>query len=244
MERLREEVAQTYFDQMSEASANPDPDQLEQMREAFDALNRMIEQREAGEPLDPSLRVVHGAVRRPLPRRPADPRRAARAAGRADGGRRRRCGTRCRPSSAAQLQGLAESLLEDMDLRWQVDRLAGNLQQAVPDAGWEQRYRFSGRRARWAWARPPTPRQSCATSTSSRPSCARPTRRRPCPRSTSTRWRGTSARTPPVRSTVWPSWPSSSRTRVSSTSARAASSSRRRGSGASATRRSPTCSPS
>ena len=48
------------------------------------------------------------------------------------------------PEQRAQLQGLAESLLEDMDLRWQVDRLAGNLQQAFPDAGWEQRYRFSG----------------------------------------------------------------------------------------------------
>ncbi|MGH9097663.1 MAG: vWA domain-containing protein, partial [Acidimicrobiales bacterium] len=48
------------------------------------------------------------------------------------------------PAQRAQLQGLAESLLEDMDLRWQVDRLAGNLQRAFPDAGWEQRYRFSG----------------------------------------------------------------------------------------------------
>ncbi len=48
------------------------------------------------------------------------------------------------PEQRAQLQGLAESLLEDMDLRWQVDRLAQNLQQAFPDAGWEQRYRFRG----------------------------------------------------------------------------------------------------
>ena len=31
-----------------------------------------------------------------------------------------------------------------MDLRWQVDRLAENLRQAVPGAGWGRRYRFSG----------------------------------------------------------------------------------------------------
>ena len=40
------------------------------------------------------------------------------------------------PEQRSQLQGLAESLLEDLDLRWQVDRLAGNLQRAFPDAGW------------------------------------------------------------------------------------------------------------
>jgi uncharacterized protein with von Willebrand factor type A (vWA) domain len=48
------------------------------------------------------------------------------------------------PEQRAQLQGLAESLLEDMDLRWQVDRLAQNLQKAFPDAGWQNRFRFRG----------------------------------------------------------------------------------------------------
>src|SRR5439155_16085333 len=48
------------------------------------------------------------------------------------------------PEQRAQLQGLANQLLEDMDLRWQVDRLAANLRQAFPGAGWEQRYNFSG----------------------------------------------------------------------------------------------------
>ena len=36
------------------------------------------------------------------------------------------------PEQRAQLQELAESLLDDMDLRWQVDQLATNLQQRVP----------------------------------------------------------------------------------------------------------------
>ena len=36
------------------------------------------------------------------------------------------------PEQRAQLQALAESLMEDMDLRWQVDQLARNLQQAFP----------------------------------------------------------------------------------------------------------------
>ncbi|MGH9206751.1 MAG: hypothetical protein ACRD1G_09365, partial [Acidimicrobiales bacterium] len=48
------------------------------------------------------------------------------------------------PEQRAQLQGLANQLLEDMDLRWQVDRLSGNLQSAFPGAGWDRRYNFSG----------------------------------------------------------------------------------------------------
>jgi uncharacterized protein with von Willebrand factor type A (vWA) domain len=48
------------------------------------------------------------------------------------------------PEQREQLQSLANSLLEDMDLRWQMERLAGNLRQAVPGAGWGQSYRFRG----------------------------------------------------------------------------------------------------
>ena len=48
------------------------------------------------------------------------------------------------PEQRDQLRALADSLLEDMDLRWQVDRLSSNLQRAFPDAGWGQAYSFSG----------------------------------------------------------------------------------------------------
>ncbi len=34
--------------------------------------------------------------------------------------------------------------MEDMDLRWQMERLSGNLQRAFPDAGWEQSRQFTG----------------------------------------------------------------------------------------------------
>src|SRR5205814_5587399 len=48
------------------------------------------------------------------------------------------------PEQRAQLQGLSEQLLEDMDLRWQVDQLSSHLQQMFPDAGWAQQYNFQG----------------------------------------------------------------------------------------------------
>jgi uncharacterized protein with von Willebrand factor type A (vWA) domain len=143
MERLRQEVANTYFEQMSEAMANPDPAQLEHMRQAFDALNRMMEQRSAGEPLDPTFESFMDQFGDLFPGDPKDldellEQLAARMAA------AQAMWNSMSPEQRAQLQGLAESLLEDMDLRWQVDRLAQNLQQAFPDAGWEQRYRFRG----------------------------------------------------------------------------------------------------
>ncbi|HEX9258692.1 MAG TPA: hypothetical protein VF855_04085, partial [Acidimicrobiales bacterium] len=48
------------------------------------------------------------------------------------------------PEQRAQLQGLSEALLEDMDLRWQMDQLGNNLRQLFPQMGWERRYGFEG----------------------------------------------------------------------------------------------------
>jgi len=126
MEKLREEVARTYFEQMSEALANPDPAQLAHMRDAFDALNRMIEQREAGEPIDPSFESFMENYGDLFPGDPADldellEQLAARMAA------AQAMWNSMSPEQRSQLQGLAESLLEDMDLRWQVDRLAAGL---------------------------------------------------------------------------------------------------------------------
>ena len=48
------------------------------------------------------------------------------------------------PEQRAQLEPLARSLLEDMDLAFQVDRLGANLQSMFPQMGWGQSYDFSG----------------------------------------------------------------------------------------------------
>jgi uncharacterized protein with von Willebrand factor type A (vWA) domain len=48
------------------------------------------------------------------------------------------------PEQRAQLQALADQLLEDMDLRWQLDQLGRNLAQAFPQMGWGQSYEMGG----------------------------------------------------------------------------------------------------
>ena len=48
------------------------------------------------------------------------------------------------PEQRAQLQQLSDQLLDDMDLRWQMDQLGQNLQSMFPQMGWGQGYEFEG----------------------------------------------------------------------------------------------------
>jgi uncharacterized protein with von Willebrand factor type A (vWA) domain len=48
------------------------------------------------------------------------------------------------PEQRAQLQQLSDQLLDDMDLRWQMDQLARNLQGMFPQEGWGQNYQMTG----------------------------------------------------------------------------------------------------
>jgi len=48
------------------------------------------------------------------------------------------------PEQRQQLMDLSNQLLEDMDLRWQMDQLGENLRGMFPDAGWGRQYRFDG----------------------------------------------------------------------------------------------------
>jgi uncharacterized protein with von Willebrand factor type A (vWA) domain len=141
-EELRREVTETYVKGVSEALGSLDAEKLAHLRAALDALNRMLEQREQGEPIDPSFEdfmerygdLFPGATSLDeLLEQMAARMAAAESMWRS-----------LSPEQREQLRALSDSLLEDMDLRWQVERLSHNLQQAFPGAGWDQRQRFSG----------------------------------------------------------------------------------------------------
>ncbi|MCK4176192.1 vWA domain-containing protein [Aciditerrimonas ferrireducens] len=142
-ERLRQELAQSWFQEISQALANPDPAALQRTREMLDALNRMLEQRARGEELDPSFEAFMERFGDLFPSQPTNldelladlaAQLAAAQAALAS----------LSPEQRAQLEALAEALFEDLDLAWQLDRLAANLREALPDAGWGRSYRFRG----------------------------------------------------------------------------------------------------
>ena len=146
LDELRSQLMQSYFNQMSAAMSDVSPERLQRMKDMFNDLNQMLETARAGRRHRPRFPGVHGALRRHVPRQPAEPRRAARADGPADGGHAAAAQLDDARSSGPSSQDLAESLLEDMDLRWQVDRLGANLRQAFPQAGGTAQYNFSGSR--------------------------------------------------------------------------------------------------
>ena len=143
VERLRGEVVQSYLDQVAGAASTMGPAERQHIRNALDALNKMMEQRAAGEALDPSFEQFMEQYGDLFPGEPADldelleqlaQRMAAASAMLAS----------MTPGQRAQLQGLMDELLGDMDLSWQVDRLAGNLRAAFPGEQWDRRMSFSG----------------------------------------------------------------------------------------------------
>ncbi len=142
VEGLRQEVADAYFAGMSNALRSPDPEQLARLRAAFDRINRMIEQRARGEELDPSFDAFMDEFGDLFPGATTlDQLLGELAARMAAADAVWRSMSR---EQRDELRSLAESLLEDLDLRWQVERLMHNLQLAVPGAGWGDRHRFTG----------------------------------------------------------------------------------------------------
>src|SRR5256714_4579105 len=141
MDKLRQQLMQSYFNQMSGALQDVGPEQMQRMKDMLSALNQMLEQRANGqEPDFESFMQQFGDFF------PGDPKNldelleqmaeqmAAMQA----------MLNSMTPEQRAQLQGLAEQLLEDMDLRWQVDQLGEHLRGLFPQMGRDRKYNFSG----------------------------------------------------------------------------------------------------
>ena len=139
--QLREQLAQRWFNQMAGAMNDVSPEALARTKDMLAELNTMLEARAAGREPD-----FEGFMERFGDFFPENPRNldellelmARRMAA------MQAMMNSMTPEQRAQLQGLSEQLLEDMDLRWQMDQLSSNLQQAFPDLGWNRRYDFSG----------------------------------------------------------------------------------------------------
>ena len=133
LEHIREQVMGAYFRSMAEGLRSMSPEDLARFRDMLADLNRMIEQRERGEPYD-----FEGFMQRHGDFFPGDPKTldelleqmAARMAAMS------RLLASLSPEERAELRALAEQVLRDMDLAFEVDRLGSNLSSAFPDLGW------------------------------------------------------------------------------------------------------------
>jgi uncharacterized protein with von Willebrand factor type A (vWA) domain len=143
MDQLRQQLMQSYFNQMTGAMSDVSPEALQRMKDMFNDLNRLLEMREEGQDTDQAFAEFMDRFGDMFPGNPQTLDELLEQMARQMAAMQSLLNSMT-PEQRAQLQGLAHQLLEDMDLRWQVDRLAGNLRTAFPGAGWEQRYGFSG----------------------------------------------------------------------------------------------------
>ena len=143
MDELRQQLMQSYFNQMSEGMQDVSPEQMARMKDMLADLNQMLEQRERGEEPDfDGFMEKYGDF---FPGNPKNLDELLEQMARSMAAMQQMMNSMT-PEQRAQLQGLAQALLEDMDLRWQMDELSRNLQQAFPDMPWNQQPELPRRR--------------------------------------------------------------------------------------------------
>ena len=141
MDQLRDQLMQSYFNQMAEGMQNMTPEQMARMKDMLADLNRMLEQRERGEEPDfGSFMEEYGDF---FPGNPETLDELLEQMAQSMAAMQQMLNSMT-PEQRAQLQQLADALMEDMDLRWQMDELSRNLQQAFPNMNWGQQLDFSG----------------------------------------------------------------------------------------------------
>lgn len=140
-DRLRDQLTQQMVDRMTGAMEQMTPQDLERMKDMMSALNEMLDKRANGE--DPGFEEFMERFGDFFPEDPQSldelleqmaQRMAAMQA----------MLNSMSPEQRAQLQQLSDQLLEDMDLRWQMEQLSANLQQLFPQMGWQQSYDMQG----------------------------------------------------------------------------------------------------
>jgi uncharacterized protein with von Willebrand factor type A (vWA) domain len=133
VEWVKDQVLGSYFRSMTEGMRSLSREQLQRFKDMLAQLNDMIEARDRGEPYD-----FDGFIKRYGDLFPENPQTldelleqmARRMAALS------RLLASMSPEQRAELEALAREVLEDMDLAFQVDRLAGALSEMFPEMPW------------------------------------------------------------------------------------------------------------
>jgi uncharacterized protein with von Willebrand factor type A (vWA) domain len=141
MDKLRDQLMQQMVDQMSGALQNMTPEDMARMKDMMAALNEMLEKHQRGD--DPGFEEFMEKFGDFFPENPQNVDELLEQMARRMAAMQAMMNSMT-PEQRAQLQQLSDQLLEDMDLQWQMQQLAGNLQQMFPQMNWNQSYDFEG----------------------------------------------------------------------------------------------------
>jgi uncharacterized protein with von Willebrand factor type A (vWA) domain len=135
MEWLRQQVMGSYFRNMAEGLQNMPPEQVQRFKDMLSELNSMIEARARDEPFDfPGFMQRYGDF---FPENPRSLDELLEQMARRMAALSRLLAS-LSAEQRAELEALARQVLEDLDLAFQVDQLAGALSEMFPQMPWDE----------------------------------------------------------------------------------------------------------
>jgi uncharacterized protein with von Willebrand factor type A (vWA) domain len=141
LDQLRQQLMQQYVNQMAGAVQNMTPEDMARLKDMMSELNHMLEQREQGE--EPDFEGFMDRFGDFFPENPQTLDELLEVMAQRMANMQAMLNSMT-PEQRAQLQGLSEQLLSDMDLAFQADQLSRNLQNAFPNMGWNRSFDFRG----------------------------------------------------------------------------------------------------
>jgi uncharacterized protein with von Willebrand factor type A (vWA) domain len=141
LDKLRQQLMQQAVDQISQGMQGMTSQDMQRMKDMMAALNEMLERRGRGE--DPRFEEFMEQYGDFFPENPESLDELLEQMARRMAAMQAMLNSMT-PEQRAQLQQLSDQLLEDMDLRWQLDQLGRNLQGMFPQMNWGQAYDFEG----------------------------------------------------------------------------------------------------
>ena len=141
LDQLRQQLMQNYVNQMASGMQNVSSEQMQRLKDMLAGLNEMLERRERGE--DPRFEEFMERFGDFFPENPQSLDELLEVMAQRMAAMQAMLNSMT-PEQRAQLQQLMDELLEDMDLRWQMDQLGQHLRSQFPQMGWDRSYNFQG----------------------------------------------------------------------------------------------------
>lgn len=141
LDRLRQQLMQQVVDQMAGAMSSMTPEDLARMKDMMASLNEMLERRQRGE--DPGFEQFMERFGDMFPENPKNLDELLEVMARRMAAMQSMLASMT-PEQRAQLQQLSDQLLDDLDLRWQMDQLGQNLRNLFPQMPWDRGYDMQG----------------------------------------------------------------------------------------------------
>ena len=141
MDKLRQQLMQQAVDKMSGDMQNMSPEDMQRMKDMLAGLNEMLDKQQQGE--DPGFEQFMEQFGDFFPENPETLEELLETMAQRMAAMQAMMNSMT-PEQRAQMQQLSDQLMEDMDLRWQMDQLSQNLQGMFPQMNWNREYDMQG----------------------------------------------------------------------------------------------------